>query len=82
MWSKPEISIVMPAYNVEKYIARAIESVLAQTFTNWELIVIDDASKDGTCSVVSRFQDERIILLHRDSNSGSAYIPRLSLIHI
>lgn len=76
MWSKPEISIVLPAYNVEKYIARAIESVLAQTFTNWELIVIDDASKDGTCSVVSRFQDERIILLHRDSNSGSAYIPR------
>lgn len=76
MSSKPEISIVMPAYNVEKYIAQAIESVLAQTFADWELIVIDDGSRDGTCSVVRSFQDERIVLLQRDANSGSAYVPR------
>ena len=49
----PVISISMPAYNVEKYIGEAIESILAQTFTDWELIIVDDCSKDKTLAIAS-----------------------------
>ncbi|MFA6383713.1 MAG: glycosyltransferase family A protein, partial [Parcubacteria group bacterium] len=44
----PKISVIMPAYNAEKYIAEAIESILNQTFKDFEFIVIDDYSADGT----------------------------------
>ena len=45
----------MPAYNVEKYIGEAIESILAQTFTDWELIIVDDCSKDKTLAIASEY---------------------------
>lgn len=56
----PLISIIMPAYNAERFIASAIESVLQQTYPNWELLIIDDASTDNTAALVHRFQDCRI----------------------
>jgi teichuronic acid biosynthesis glycosyltransferase TuaG len=49
------VSIIMPAYNAEKYIAASIESVLAQTYSDWELIVVDDGSTDSTATVVQEF---------------------------
>ena len=49
------VSVIMPAYNAGKYIGKAIESVQAQTYTNWELIVIDDASTDDTRQIVSQY---------------------------
>lgn len=49
------ISIIMPAYNVEKYIAQSIKSVIAQTYNNWELIIIDDGSTDQTATIVKQF---------------------------
>jgi glycosyltransferase involved in cell wall biosynthesis len=58
--SSPKISVVMPAYNGERFIKRAIESVLTQTYPNWELIVVDDGSTDNTAQVVSNFKDSRI----------------------
>lgn len=64
------ISIIMAAYNAEKTIAQAIESVLAQTYQNWELFVINDCSTDGTASVAESYQDSRIRLLHNEKNSG------------
>lgn len=73
---KPEVSIIMPAYNVEQYIGKAIASIIDQTYTNWELIVIDDHSTDDTCKKVEEFRDQRIKLTKRCNNSGSAYIPR------
>lgn len=74
----PVISISMPAYNVEQYIGEAIESILAQTFTDWELIVVDDCSKDRTVAVVNEYaaKDSRIRIIKRQENSGSVRLPR------
>jgi glycosyltransferase involved in cell wall biosynthesis len=51
------VSIIMPAYNAEKYIADSIRSALAQTYSNWELIVVDDGSTDSTATIVQEFVD-------------------------
>ena len=66
------ISVVMPAYNVEKYIVEAIESIIAQTYKDWELIVVDDCSKDATCEIVERYvnQYSNIKFIRRKENSG------------
>src|SRR5205085_5008645 len=71
--SKPEVSILMSAFNVEKYIAFAIESVINQTYKNWELIIIDDASNDKTPEIVNKYKkkDKRIRYHSVDCNQGS-----------
>ena len=51
-----KLSVFMPCYNVENYIADTIESVLTQTFRDFELIIVDDGSKDGTVSVVENYE--------------------------
>lgn len=67
------VSIVMPSYNTEKYIADSIQSVLNQTYKNWELIIVDDCSTDNTDEIVQRYMsDERIRYLKNDQNSGAA----------
>lgn len=69
----PLVSVIMPAYNVEPYIGDAIRSTLAQTFTDFELIVVDDGSKDGTAEVVKELarQDRRVSLVQQ-ANRGLA----------
>ena len=66
----PKISVVMPAYNAEQYIAEAIESVLNQTFTDYEFIVIDDGSTDSTSIIVASYQDARIKYVSNKNNQG------------
>ncbi len=61
-------SIIIPAYNREGLIKVAIDSVLAQTFSNFEIIVVDDASKDRTCEVVSSYTDPRVRLIRQPRN--------------
>ena len=80
----PLISVVMPAYNAEKYIVEAIESVLQQTFHDWELIIVDDCSQDNTFYIAQDFskKDSRIKTYRLNSNSGSAYIPRKKAIEL
>lgn len=65
-----KISIVLPTYNGEQYIEDAIISILGQTYRNWELIVVDDCSTDGTADIIQRYvcQDPRIQVLHNKSN--------------
>lgn len=65
-----KISVLMPAYNVEKYVSRAIESILNQTYRNIELLVMDDASKDKTVKVIRSFKDPRMKLFYNKENIG------------
>lgn len=60
---RPKISVLMPTYNTEKYLKEAIESILNQTFTDFELLVIDDCSKDNTRNIVLSYNDKRIRLI-------------------
>ena len=62
----------MPSYNTAKYISDSINSVLSQTYNNWELIIVDDCSTDDSIEVIKSFKDSRIILLENDKNSGAA----------
>lgn len=70
---KPLVSVIMPAYNGEKYIEEAIDSILNQTYDNVELIIVEDASLDGTLSIIEKYQDDRIRLFRNDKNRGIAY---------
>lgn len=64
------ISILMPAYNAEKYIAETIDSMLAQSYPFFEFIIIDDASKDRTVEIIEKYEDKRIKLLRNEKNLG------------
>lgn len=66
------VSIIMPSWNTEKFIGESIESVLRQTYKNWELIIVDDCSTDNTDKVVHSFDDPRISYFHNKNNSGAA----------
>lgn len=66
------VSIIMPCYNSEKYIRESIQSVLDQTYGNWELLVVDDYSTDGSWQVVRSYEDKRIVALKNEKNSGAA----------
>jgi teichuronic acid biosynthesis glycosyltransferase TuaG len=71
-----EVSVVIPCYNAEDCIRKCIESVLAQTFENFEILAIDDASLDGTISSLRSFDDKRLRIIELGENSGSPTVPR------
>ena len=66
------VSIIMPSYNTDKFIGQSIESVLNQTYTNWELIIVDDCSTDNTDEIVKKYTDNRIRYFKNGCNSGAA----------
>jgi glycosyltransferase involved in cell wall biosynthesis len=69
--NNPLVSIIMPAYNAEKFISKSIESVLQQTYQNWELLVVNDGSKDNTSSIVKLFNYTRIKLIEQENGGVS-----------
>lgn len=69
---KELVSIIMPAYNTGRYISESIKSVLAQSYSDWELIIVDDCSTDNTDEVVASFNDPRIRYMKNEKNSGAA----------
>lgn len=72
--NQPRVSVIMPAYNAERFIDEAISSVLSQTMTDWELIVIDDCSEDSSFQIAQNYanKDSRIRVLKNPENSGVA----------
>lgn len=66
MTHTPLVSVVMPAYNAEPYVGTAVESVLTQTFRDFELFVVNDGSRDGTGLILRRFLDPRLVVIERD----------------
>lgn len=69
----PQVSIITPCYNASRYISQTIDSVLTQTFTDWEMIIVDDGSKDDSSDIVEKYvkKDSRIRLIQQP-NGGSA----------
>jgi len=72
MINEPLVSIVTPAYNSQDYIQETIQSILNQSYTNWELIIVDDCSTDDTVNIINSFTDQRIKLHKLKENSGAA----------
>lgn len=72
----PRVSVLMPAYNVEEYIAKSIESILNQTFTDFEFIIINDGSTDGTARIIKEYakKDKRIKFINHAKNRGVAFV--------
>lgn len=66
------VSIITPAYNCARFIRDTIETVLSQTYKNWEMIIIDDASQDNLKEIVGQYEDKRIKLITNTENSGAA----------
>ena len=71
--SFPLVSVVLPVYNAENYLKEAIDSILNQTYENFELIVIDDGSKDHSLEIISNYKDKRIKVLDNEKNHGIVY---------
>lgn len=66
------VSIIMPVYNSEKFLDKAIQSVLDQTYQEWELVVINDASTDQSKAMLAKYTDQRIIVIENHENMGIA----------
>lgn len=66
----PKITVVMPVYNGEKYLDTAIKSILNQKFTNFEFVIVDDASTDNSVEIINSYQDQRIKLIKNNVNLG------------
>jgi|SRR5690625_3061515 len=80
---QPLVSVITPAYNAERFIGETIESVLEQTYPNWEMIIVDDRSTDRTVEIVKTYQkqDKRIQLIQLKENSGSAVARNTAMDH-
>ncbi|MHB8206955.1 glycosyltransferase family 2 protein [Mucilaginibacter sp.] len=66
----PLVSVIMPVYNCEAFVAEAIESILHQTCSDLELIIVDDCSTDNTTQVISKYNDDRIVFIKKEKNTG------------
>lgn len=75
----PLISVLMPVFNCELYIKEAIESILNQTYSNFEFLIIDDASSDQTLSIIKTYDDHRIKLIEKPVNTGLTYSLNIGL---
>ena len=75
----PLVSVVIPTYNRGRVIGRAIESVLRQTFSDFELIIVDDGSTDNSCEIVGLYDDSRIRLIRNTQNQGANFCRNIGI---
>ncbi len=68
----PKISVIMPVYNSEKYLKEATDSILSQTYTDFEFIIIDDCSSDSSVKIIEEYEDNRIVFIKNEENLGVA----------
>ena len=71
MMPNDKISVVMTSFNHEKYIKQAINSVLRQTYSNFELILVDDGSSDDTRKIIKKYNDDRLVTIFKDNEGTS-----------
>lgn len=78
MTLSPKVSIIIPNYNTVKYLEETIQSVISQTYKNWELLIVDDHSTDGSIDIIRKYSDafEQIKFLQTEQNSGGPATPR------
>jgi glycosyltransferase involved in cell wall biosynthesis len=76
---QPHLTVVMPVYNGQKYLREAIDSVLSQTYKNFELLIIDDGSTDNSLEIINTYSDDRIRLLKNGANYGVGYTRNVGL---
>jgi glycosyltransferase involved in cell wall biosynthesis len=74
-----EVSVILPVYNCEKYIGEAVNSILSQKFDSFELIVINDGSKDDTLSILNAYNDSRLRIITNDANKGLVHSLNLAI---
>src|SRR5476651_2363164 len=80
MDANPTITVLMPAYNAERFIGEAIASVLQQTYTDFELVIVNDGSTDSTFDIITTFNDPRIVVVNQE-NMGVAAALNTGLKH-
>jgi glycosyltransferase involved in cell wall biosynthesis len=75
------VSIITPSYNCASFVAETIESIISQTYTNWELLITDDCSTDNSCEIIKQYvqQDSRISFFQLEKNSGAGVARNLSI---
>jgi len=67
------VSVIMAAYNTRGFISAALDSVFSQTYPDFQIIVVDDASSDGTAEILRSYKDSRLVVLHNETRSGAAF---------
>ena len=74
--NQPLVSVIMPVYNCERFLTEAIESVISQSYLNWELLIVDDGSKDKSVSIIQSYaeKDSRIRLYKNESEEGIIWL--------
>ena len=77
--NSPRVTVLMAVYNGERFLRPAIESILNQTFTDFELLIVDDASTDSTPAIIRSYQDPRIRVIRNERNSGAGYSRNVGL---
>ncbi|GIM30258.1 glycosyl transferase [Clostridium polyendosporum] len=77
--NKPKVTIFMPVYNSEEFISETVESILSQTFTDYEFLIVDDGSTDKTLDIIERYNDPRIKVVKNEKNMGLPYTRNLGL---
>jgi glycosyltransferase involved in cell wall biosynthesis len=82
MKNKPIVSVLMPVYNAERFLLAAINSILNQTFKDFEFIIIDDGSTDRSLDIIGKFKDERIHVISLGNNNGITAVLNLGLNHV